>query len=463
MITDKQITPVTMNLSDYVSQLSWDGIDSTVMTHLKYCILDTIGCGIFCSELPWGKLTIEFGKSLGTGEEALIWGTPWRVPAHQAALVNGTMVHSFEIDDLHKVAVIHPGGIVIPAVLAMAEKKGDVDGKSLLLAILAGYEVGCRVGMVSGAIQLKKGFHPSATSGSFGAAAGVAKLLGLDGELTAHALGIAGTQTSGLMSAQYQAMAKRMNSGRSAQTGVYAGSLAQMGFTGITNVLEAEYGGFFSAFAGEVNLEDALEGLGSTFETMNVGFKCYSCCGSNHTSVDSILALKRKHPNITLDQIRSITVHSTTSTKLHVGWDYVPSGMTGAQMNLTYAVAVAFLEGDCFIDQYKEERLEDPEIMSLISKINVIPDSQLDSLGREGRHAIRMELELLDGTVLREERVHAKGSAHNPLNYDEVTTKFRKLVGTRFSSERVEELISAVLDLENCDSIHSFSQLLSEG
>jgi 2-methylcitrate dehydratase PrpD len=116
---------------------------------------------------------------------------------------------------------------------------------------------------------------------------------------------------------------------------------------------------------------------------------------------------------------------STTSTKLHVGWDYVPSGMTGAQMNLTYSVAVAFFEGHSFIDQYKEEHLADPEIISLISKINVIPDPELDSLGREGRHAIRMELELLDGTVLREERIHARGVRITP-----------SIVAIRFNSSR---------------------------
>jgi aconitate decarboxylase len=461
MQTDMQELPITRILSDYVSELSWNELGSEVIQHLKYCLLDSIGCGLFCSRLPWGSLTIEFGRSLGQGEEAGIWGTPWKVPAHQAALVNGTLIHSFEIDDLHKVAVIHPGAEVIPAVLAVAEKLGNVSGQDLLLAILAGYEVGCRVGVASGAIQLKRGFHPSATSGTIGAAAGVAKLLGLNGELTAHAMGIAGTQTAGLMSAQYQAMAKRMNPGKSAQSGVYAATLAGMGFTGITNVLEAGYGGFFTTFADAVEPADAIQGLGQQFETMNVGFKPYSCCGSNHTSVDAVLALKRKFPQFTTDNIEAITVHSTTSTKLHVGWDYVPSGMTGAQMNLTYAIAVALLDGDCFVDQYREERLADPEILSIIAKSKVIPDPELDRLGREGRHAIRMEIKLKDGTMLTEERKHAKGSAHQPITYDEVTDKFRKLVGARFGKGKAKILLSEVMNLEHVDNISHFTQLLA--
>jgi aconitate decarboxylase len=462
MITEKQELAVTRQLSDFVHDLNWPSVDVEVMQHLKYCLLDSIGCALFCSQLPWGQLAIDFGRSLGQGNEALIWGTSYKVPAHQAALVNGSLIHSFEIDDLHKVAVIHPGAEVIPAVMAVAEKLGNVDGKSLLIAILAGYEVGCRVGLASGAIQLKRGFHPSSTSGTFGAAAGVAKLLSLDGEQTSHALGIAGTQASGLMSSQFHAMAKRMNPGRSAQTGVYAGTLAGMGFTGITNVLEAQYGGFFTAFAENVNPADAVQGLGVQFETMNVGFKPYSSCGSNHTSIDAILAIKQSHADLTAEQIESITVRCTTSTKLHVGWDYVPSGMTGAQMNLSYAVAVALLDGDCFVDQYREERLADPEILGIITKVNVIADPELDLLGREGRHAIQMEMRLKDGTVLREDRSHAKGSAHQPISYQEVTDKFRKLVGSRFAAKKAEALIAAVMNLDEASDISVLTRLLTD-
>ncbi len=463
MVTDRQALPVTRKLSSFVSALAWESLDASLIKHIQYCLLDSLGCGLYGSQLPWGKLAIEFGKSLGKGEESLIWGTPWKVPAHQAALVNGTLIHSFEIDDLHKVAVIHPGAEVIPAVLATAEQCGGVDGKKLLTAIIAGYEVGCRVGVASGASQLKKGFHPSATSGTFGAAAGVAKILNFTEEQTAHALGIAGTQTSGLMSSQYQAMAKRMNPGRSAQTGVYAGALTAIGYTGITDVLEASYGGFFSTFAQDVVPGDAVQGLGEEYETLHVGFKPYSCCGSNHTSVDAILALKQSHPQLGPETVERITVYCSTSTKLHVGWDYVPSGMTGAQMNLTYAVAVALTDGDCFVDQYREERLDDPNLLSVISKMEVVPDAQLDGLGRVGRHAIRMEVKLKDGTLLREERTHAKGSAFDPLPYEDVAAKFRKLVGERYGEAKAERILDAVMSLDQCEDVRRLADLLSGG
>jgi aconitate decarboxylase len=459
------IPPVTMRLSEFSSALEWSDIPKEVIEKTKLCILDTLACGLYGSILPWGKLVIQFGKSLGKGEEATVFGTGTKLPADQAALVNGTLIHSFEIDDLHKVAVIHPGAEVIPAVLAIAEKiqeQGEViDGKKFLLSVLAGYEIGCRVGVASGAYQLKRGFHASATSGVFGAAAGTAKILDLSENLTAHTLGIAGTQSSGLMSAQYDAMAKRMNPGRAAQTGVYAAMLANMGFTGITNVLEAEYGGFFTTFADNVNPEDALSSLGSAYETMNIGFKPYSCCGSNHTSVDVILELLKEHPELKPENVDQITIFTTTTTKHHVGWDYVPSGMIGAQMNLAYAVAVSLTDGECFINQYKEDRLSDPKLLELINKINIIPVDRLDQLGREGRHAIELEVQLNDGKVLTGNRVHARGSATHPLTYNEIVAKYQKLAEKVLPSDKVKKLQDQILHLEDCQDIRDLTKLLS--
>ncbi len=457
-------TRITMALSEFAATLKWEDLSQDVIDKVKLCLLDALACGLYGSTLPWGQLVIKFGNSLGKGEESTVFGTGDRLPADVAALVNGTLAHCFEMDDLHKVAVIHPGSVVIPAVIAMAERmshEGEViDGKAFLLSVLVGYEIGCRVGLASGAIQLKRGFHPSATSGVFGAAAGAAKVLNLSETLTAHALGIAGTQSSGLMSAQYQAMAKRMNQGKSAQTGVYAALLAHMGFTGITNVLEAEYGGFFSTFADNVTPEDALVDLGNQYEVMNVGFKPYSCCGSNHTSVDVIRALKKDHPELKPDAVDHITIYTTTTTKKHVGWDYVPSGMTGAQMNLAYAVAVSLTDGECFIDQYKEDRLDDPDLQDLISRIQIIPVERLDQLGREGRHAIAMEVHLKDGNVLKGDRIHAKGSAHDPLTYEEVVAKYEKLAESVLPRHKRNALKEMILNLENCSDIRELTALL---
>ena len=195
------LTSPTQTLADYVSGLSYKKIPQAVISHTKLCIIDALGCALFGSTLPWGKIITSFTKEMGKGKGALIWGDGAEVPSTSAPLANGTLIHSFEMDDLHRVGVIHPGSEAIPAADALVRHLGDVDGKRFLAAVAVGYEVGCRVGMTGGAAQLRRGFHPSATSGTFAAGAAAAKMLRLNAAKTVHALGIAGTQAAGLMAA----------------------------------------------------------------------------------------------------------------------------------------------------------------------------------------------------------------------------------------------------------------------
>jgi 2-methylcitrate dehydratase PrpD len=137
------------------------------MEHAKICLLDTFGCGLFGSTLPWARIVADFARDLGEKQESVVWGRDFKVSAPNAALANGTAVHSFELDDLHKTAIIHPGGVAIPPALAVAEKVGGCDGKEFLTAVVAGYEVGIRVGMSVGTSHLQRGFHNTGTNGTF--------------------------------------------------------------------------------------------------------------------------------------------------------------------------------------------------------------------------------------------------------------------------------------------------------
>src|SRR5713226_1567996 len=234
--TAAQTSP-TRTLAQYISGLSYRDIPEEVVSHIKFCLIDSLGCALFGSTLPWGKIITSFAKEMGKGKGALIWGDGAEVPSTSAPLANGTLIHSFEMDDLHRVGVIHPGAEAIPAADALVRRIGNVDGKRFLTAVVAGYEVGCRVAMTGGASQLRRGFHPTATSGTFAAGAAAAKLLGLDPLKTLHTLGIAGTQAAGLMAAQHASMVKRMHPGRAAQAGVYGALLAAKGFPGIEDIL----------------------------------------------------------------------------------------------------------------------------------------------------------------------------------------------------------------------------------
>ncbi|TAK09664.1 MmgE/PrpD family protein, partial [bacterium] len=387
----------TRTLADYISRLSYRDIPEEVLSHIKLCLVDTLGCALFGSTLPWGKIITAFAKELGKGKGALIWGDGAELPSTSAPLANGTLVHSFEMDDLHRVGVIHPGAEAVPAADALVRRAGSADGKRFLTAAVAGYEVGCRVAMTGGASQLRRGFHPTATSGTFAAGAAAAKMLELNPLKTLHALGIAGTQAAGLMAAQHASMVKRMHPGRAAQAGVYGALLAAKGFTGIEDILEAPYGGFCSTFCDKPNLSHLTQDLGERFETLNVGFKPYPCCGSNHTSIDALKKILHEHPEVSAEKVEKILIRTTRATKLHVGWPYEPNSMTTAQMNLLYCVAVLLHDRDFFVDQVTEQSIRSPDVLRTTKKIEVLEDPELEALGDEGRHGVVLEVKLKDG------------------------------------------------------------------
>jgi aconitate decarboxylase len=451
----------TRILAEYVAAFSYKDIPPEVVSHIKLCFIDSLGCALFGSTLPWGKIITSFTKELGKGKGALIWGDGAEVPSTSAPLANGTLIHSFEMDDLHRVGVIHPGSEAIPAADALVRHVGDVDGKRFLTAVVAGYEIGCRVGMTGGAAQLRRGFHPSATSGTFAAGAAAAKMLRLNPNKTVHALGIAGTQAAGLMAAQHASMVKRMHPGRSAQAGVYGALLAAKGFTGIEDVLEAPYGGFCSTFIDKPNLSHLTDRLGDRFETLNVGFKPYPCCGSNHTSIDALKKILRDHPEVSSQDVEKIRIRTSRATKLHVGWPYEPKSMTTAQMNLLFCVAILLHDRDFFVDQVTEKSIRRSDVLQTTKKIDVLEDSQFDALGDEGRHGVELEVQLRDAKSYGEKVLHAKGSDKHPMTREEVLDKFRLLASRVLSRSRVEKLEDTLLNLEKLDDARKIGKLLT--
>ena len=451
----------TQTLAEYIAGLSYKDIPREVVAHIKLCLVDSLGCALFGSTLPWGKMITSFAKEMGKGKGALIWGDGAEVPSTSAPLANGTLIHSFEMDDLHRVGVIHPGAEAIPAADALVRGGGEVDGKRFLTALVAGYEVGCRVAMTGGASQLRRGFHPSATSGTFAAGAAAAKMLRLDPGKTLHALGIAGTQAAGLMAAQHASMVKRMHPGRSAQAGVYGALLAAKGFTGIEDILEAPYGGFCSTFCDNPNLSHLTQGLGERFETLNVGWKPYPCCGSNHTSIDALKTILREHPEVRAENVRRICIRTTRATKLHVGWPYEPKSMTTAQMNLKFCVAILLHDRDFFVDQITEKSIRNEAVVKTTKTIEVVEDPELEALGDEGRHGVNLEVELQDGRNYGEKVLHAKGSDKHPMTRDEALQKFRLLASRVLSRSRVERLEDTLLNLEKLDDARKIARLLT--
>jgi 2-methylcitrate dehydratase PrpD len=310
--------------------------------------------------------------------------------------------------------------------------------------------------------HIGQGWHSGATVGVFSAVAGAARALGLDTERTVHALGIAGTQSSGLMAAQYGAMVKRMHAGRAAQSGLYGALLAANGFTGIVDVFEAPYGGFCTTFSrsqDRFDLDALSADLGKKFETMGIALKFYSCVGSNHTTLDALADIRKRRP-FKLDEIKEVVVYGSQVTADHVGWPYKPEGLTAAQLNLPFCVATLLLEGDVFVDEFTPDCVDDAARIALSRKVRVLHDPDITALGAAHRHKVRVEVHFRDGTVERETREAPRGSEQSFASTDDIVGKFRKLTRGVMADKQQDALVEAVLNLESLPDSKRLPELM---
>lgn len=454
----EQIGP-TRTLASFVARLRYEDIPAEVITKAKACVLDGIGCMLFGSTLPWVRIATDVALEQGGHPQATIIGTPHRASVMQAALVNGTAGHAFELDDAHTGASMHAGSVNVSIVLALAEWLGNVSGRDVLTALVAGYESGLRVGMAGAGNVFKRGFHSAAVCGVFAGAATAARLLDLDEERTQHAFGVAGSLAGGLMAAQEGAMVKRLHAGQAARNGMYGALLARRGFTGITNVLEAPFGGFFSAMTDHNEPSALTSELGSRWETLAVGFKPYATAGAIHASLMLLDAIMRDH-NLAAGDIECIEVECTTYCKGHVGWLYAPQGVASAQMNMYYALSVMALDRAAMIEQFREERLNDPLVLDFMRRIHIVVDHSFDDLGNPFRYATRLRVMTRTGTRHERETLHRPGSPSAPLSTERSREKFKILASYALEDSAVSELAKQIDELDRRETLQDFMRLL---
>lgn len=452
----------TRGIAGFVANLRYEDLPDVVKHRAKLLILDGLGCRLYASDLQWSDILRRTLMEVDSTRDCTIWGTPHRLSSVHAVLVNGTQTQGFELDDVHREAVMHPASVTLPPVIALAETRGGVSGKDLLTAVVAGYEVGPRVGMCMGRNHLEQGWHTGATLGVFSSTAASVSVLGLNAEQAVHAIGIAGTQASGLMAAQFGSMVKRMHAGKASQSGLYAALLAEKGFTGIIDVFEAEYGGFCTTFSGgkeNFDRERLTRGLGTEFETMRVSLKFYSCVASNHTTLDAIRSLQAQHP-FGADDVDRIVVHASRATLEHVGWKYRPEGVTASQLNLGFCVATYLLEGACFVEQFSEAVVADPARMALAGRVQCVEDPAISAEGPNMRHKVHVEVHLKDGTLLTETVEKAQGSEDHWAPDEAIVAKFKQLAAKALPDAQASRLAELVLNLDDVADAREIVRLL---
>ncbi|HEV3213361.1 MAG TPA: MmgE/PrpD family protein [Acidimicrobiales bacterium] len=454
----KQGSP-TAALADFASALRFEDVPARTVAHAKLSILDAIGCALFGATLPWVEALRTTVLAEGGAPQATLWGSTAAASSVQAALVNATAVHSFELDDVHMGGMVHPGALCLGATLALGEPARG-HGRELLTAFVAGCEVGTRVGRAVGPAHFHAGFHPQGTVGVFLAAAAAGRALGLEPNVLRDALGLAGSQAGGLMAAQEGSMVKRLHSGLACQAGVRSAQLAAAGFTGIPDVLEAAFGGFCSTLGGgDVSLEALTSGLGTVWETDEIGFKPYASCAAAQSSIDVARELRDEVGDPC--RVASVTVRTSTQSQVHCGWVYAPNGVTAAQMSIPFGVATMLLHGDVGAHRFTDEAIADPATVELAGRVQVLGDEAVDALGPEHRYVVRVRIETGDGRVVEGRAQDRPGGASRPLSRTDVVAKFTGLATPRVGATATAAILELVDRLEDLDDVRLLAAALS--
>lgn len=428
------------------------------MSEVKLSILDSLGCIIAGSQVnEINRLQKHFDEKINSEEVGLI-GFNKRASIYEALLLNGSMGHAVEMDDVHKQAKAHAGAVVVPAALTLSEKV-DASGKDLILSVLNGYEVMLRIGRGMNATEHRlQGWHATGTCGTFGAAAAISSLYKFNQEEYINALGLAGTQSSGLWAFTANgANSKMFHAGSAALSGYIASQLVQGGMTGSNQIIEAEDGGIFKASSSNYSFESVTENLGEEFLISDITRKPFACCRSMHPSIEAALELRDSIQN--LDEIETIKVHTYEVAKVQCGYTNLPQNVSDAKFSIPYGVAVALKDGVALLNQFSQERITDSELLKIASKVDIFVDEKIDSEYPENWGS-RLEIETASQSFVSDIK-NAKGDPTRPLSKKELEDKFLYLSGDRVSDTQASRIIDIINNLEKHENLKDLFTLCS--
>lgn len=444
---------ISQKLAQFFCALRYEDLSGTLVDQIKAFFLDWLGSAVAGLSQPPTQMMLSLANDMKGAEEATIIPNNSRHLPLVAALVNGASSHVVEMDDLHRQSIFHPAASILPAVFAAAEKE-HVSGRNLILGILAGYETGIRAALAAGKSHYEF-WHTTATCGTFGAAAGAAKVLGIESEPFVWSLGSAGTQISGLWEFLTEgAMSKQLHTGKSSMNGLMAALLAQKGFTGSSRIFEGEKG-FLRATSDDYDLNILTNGLGETFHTARNSLKYYASCGHTHSAIEAALKAWRE-VNLDLAAIRSITVYIYQEA-LDLLEDVEAHTTYLAKFNLPFCVATALNFGHVDLDDFTTDKLTHSEILRLMGAISVKGDPELTRLYPQ-KWPTRVEIELTNGRRYSGYCEYPKGDPENPISEKELIEKFNKLCADIITKDEQDRIIDLALNLEKVDDVRNIFQ-----
>ncbi len=446
---------ITGRLARYMVEARGRNLPADVAREARHRILDTLAAMVSGARLKPGEMAIRYARAQGGVAEATVVATDLRTTAVNAALANGMFAHADETDDFEPVTKAHPGSAVVPAALAMAEREGS-SGLALLHAVALGYDLCCRFLLALGP-DLVRGSHRSAegTSATMGAVGSAASLARLDEKAMRHALSYAAQQVSGIWSWVRDAehVEKAFDfSGMGARNGVTAAVMAQMGFSGVRDVLDGEHNALV-ALSSDPKPEEMVAGLGSRYFVTETAIKPYSVGYPIQAPLDAFLRLHREH-GLTPDNVERIVVRLPEDGARVVNDRAMPD------VNCQHIISLALVDGTVsFEGSHSYERMEDPEVRAVRERVQLIADRAL--MDRAAPRSGRVEVTLKDGRIVSHFTRHAPGTKENPLDTESVNAKARVLMVPVLGAAKTEEVIRRVNALEALSDLRELRPFLA--
>ncbi|GBF12238.1 MmgE/PrpD family protein [Tepidibacillus sp. HK-1] len=433
----------TVILAEALASLTKEDVPTFVWEKTGLAILDTLGA-MFAGSVHASsyRLMLETIDVLGSKGNCTIVGKGNGFSPVWAALVNGVAAHGLDLDDSHRYATgYHPGATVLPACLVIAELT-EASLEDLRLAVLIGYEAAGRIGRAINPSHRYRGFHSTGTVGVFGAAAGAAKVLGLNAEQFAWALGIAGSMSGGVFEfLNGMAPTKHLHAGHAAMAGVLAAVMAQKGFSGPTTILEGEEG-FFKAYTDDARIEEITKDLGKRFEMEAVYFKPYAACGHSFSAIDAALELRNK--GIRPEEVNSILVNTYKAAAVLSRQN--PTTLHQGEFSIPFLVSLALHRGSCNINDV-EKGLKDKDIIEFAKKVTISESKEITDNFPKLRSAV-LTVKLQDDSTETVRIDLPRGMPENPLSSDELTQKFHQLTDSLLGKDNATRVKDAILNVE---------------
>ena len=441
-----------------IAAIRFDDLPDEAVRAARLGVFDTVGVTLAGAAEPCARIVAQ---TLGSGHgDCLVFGSDRRVPALDAALINGTAAHALDFDDVSNSLGGHPSAPILPALFALAETR-DSTGRDFIAAFVAGFETETRIARGVHFHHYEKGWHPTATLGVFGAAAACCHLMQLDPAQTAQALAIAASFASGIK-ANFGTMTKPLHVGHTARDGLFAAQLAAGGFTANPGALEHKQG-FLMVYNGAGNFDAAkiTADWGRPYDIVRpgIGVKQHPCCGSTHPAVDALLVL-RERDGLPLDHVVRIDSWTHPRRLAHTDRPDPQSGLD-AKFSVQYCLARAALAGQIVLEDFEDDNWRDPASRALMRNIHAAPHPQMapdsaEALGAE----IRVTYD--DGRVARETIGAALGRGpDNPLPPAALAAKFANCAARALPADAVARLERILLTLDEAPSLRDVTAAIA--